>query len=76
MLGSLLMMAGVSSWAQEVVQHPVVDSKGGPAVLGMNFQPPVTQIADQIYGLHNLMMIICLVIFVVVFGFMLSLIHI
>jgi len=36
----------------------------------MNFQPPVTQIADQIYGLHNMMMIICMVIFVIVFGFM------
>jgi len=70
MLSSLLMMAGVSSWAQEIVQKPVVDSKGGPAVLEMNFQTPATQIAEQIYGLHNLMMIICMVIFVVVFGFM------
>jgi len=70
MLSSLLMMVGASSWAQEVVQKQVVDSKGGPAVLGMNFQPPVTQIADQIYNLHNLMMILCLVIFIIVFGFM------
>jgi len=70
MLGSLLMMAGISSWAQEVVQNKVVDSKGGPAVGEMNFQPPVTQIADQIYSLHNMMMIICMVIFVIVFGFM------
>lgn len=70
MLGSLLMMAGISSWAQEVVQNKVVDSKGGPAVGEMNFQPPVTQIAEQIYSLHNMMMIICMVIFVIVFGFM------
>ena len=70
MLSSLLMMAGVSSWAQEVVQSPVRDSVGGPAVREMTFQQPATQIAEQIYGLHNLMMIICLVIFVVVFGFM------
>jgi len=70
MLSSLLMMVGVSSWAQAVVQSPVKDSVGGPAVLEMNFQQPVTQIAEQIYGLHNLMMIICMVIFVIVFGFM------
>lgn len=69
MLGSLLMMAGVSSWAEEIVQK-VVDSPGGPAVLEMNFQPPVTQIAEQIYSLHHMMMAICLVIFVVVFGVM------
>ena len=48
----------------------VVDSPGGPAVLQMNFQPPVTQIAQQIYHLHNLMLIICLVIFLAVFGVM------
>lgn len=70
MFGFLLMMMGMSSQAQEIVQNKVVDSPGGPAVLEMNFQPPVTQIAHQIYGLHNLMMIICLVIFVAVFGVM------
>lgn len=35
-----------------------------------NFQPPVTSVAEQIYGLHTLMLIICLVIFIVVFGAM------
>jgi cytochrome c oxidase subunit 2 len=70
MLGSLLMSAGTSSWAQQVVQNKVVDSKGGPAVAGMTFQPPVTQIAEQIYSIHNLMMGICLAIFIVVFGVM------
>ncbi|SFH90271.1 cytochrome c oxidase subunit 2 [Collimonas sp. OK307] len=63
MLGALLLSAAVPSWA-------VVDSPGGPAVLQMNFQPPVTQIAQQIYDLHNLMLIICLVIFLAVFGVM------
>ncbi|MCA1324175.1 cytochrome c oxidase subunit II [Herbaspirillum sp. alder98] len=48
----------------------VVDSQGGPAVRQMNFQPPVTRIAEQIYDLHTLMLIICLVIFVAVFGVM------
>ncbi|WP_395826883.1 cytochrome c oxidase subunit II [Collimonas sp.] len=62
-LGASLLSAALPSWA-------VVDSPGGPKVLGMNFQPPVTQIAQQIYDLHNLMLIICLVIFLAVFGVM------
>jgi cytochrome c oxidase subunit 2 len=48
----------------------VNDSQGGPAVLQMNFQPPVTQIATEIYHLHNLMMGICIAIFLGVFGVM------
>jgi cytochrome c oxidase subunit 2 len=63
MLGASLLAAGMPSWA-------VVDSPGGPAVRQLNFQPPVTSIAEQIYSLHNLMLIICLVIFVAVFGVM------
>ncbi len=35
-----------------------------------NLAPPVTQIADEIYSLHTLMLIICGVIFVGVFGVM------
>lgn len=63
MIGALLVAAGVPSWA-------AVDSQGGPAVNELNLQPPVTQIAHQIYSLHTLMLIICLVIFLVVFGVM------
>jgi cytochrome c oxidase subunit 2 len=63
MLGASLLAAGMPSWA-------VVDSPGGPAVRQLNFQPPVTSIAEQIYSLHNLMLIICLVIFFAVFGVM------
>ena len=63
LLGASLLAASVSSWA-------VVDSQGGPAVLQTDFQPPVTQIASQIYDLHHLMLVICLVIFVAVFGVM------
>jgi cytochrome c oxidase subunit 2 len=63
MLGASLLMAGVPSWA-------VPDIDGGPAVKEMNFQKPVTQIAEQIYSLHTLMMVICMVIFVAVFGVM------
>ncbi|WP_374602123.1 cytochrome c oxidase subunit II [Niveibacterium sp.] len=35
-----------------------------------NLQPPVTGIAEQIYGMHSMMLVICLVIFVGVFGVM------
>ena len=63
MLGASLLAAGVPSWA-------VVDSPGGPAVLELNFQTPVTGIAREIYSLHTMMLIICLVIFVAVFAVM------
>jgi cytochrome c oxidase subunit II len=63
MFGALFMAASMPSWA-------VVDSPGGPAVGQLNFQKPVTQIAEEIYTLHNWMLIICLVIFVAVFGVM------
>ena len=44
-----------------------------PAVFaeyGLNFPRPVTPIAHRILELHNLILIICLVIFVIVFSFM------
>jgi cytochrome c oxidase subunit 2 len=62
-LGASMMAAGLPAWA-------VVDSQGGPAVRELNLQTPATEIAKQIYSLHNLMLIICLVIFVGVFGVM------
>ena len=63
LLGASLLAASLPTWA-------VVDSQGGPAVRELNLQTPVTQIAEQIYSIHNLMLIICLVIFVAVFGVM------
>jgi cytochrome c oxidase subunit 2 len=63
MLGALLVAASLPSWA-------VVDSQGGPAVLQLNLQPPVTQIAQEIYSIHNMMLFICLAIFIAVFGVM------
>jgi len=63
MLGASLLAAGMPVWA-------VNDSPGGPAVRQMTFHEPVTKIAEEIYSLHNLMLIICLVIFVAVFGVM------
>lgn len=43
---------------------------GGPVPLQMNLQPPATRIAAEIYDLHTWMMVVCLVIFVAVFGVM------
>ena len=63
MLGASLVTAVVPAWA-------VTDSVGGPAIRALNFQTPVTPIATQIYSLHTLMLVICLVIFVAVFGVM------
>jgi len=63
MLGASLLMAGMPSWA-------VNDSPGGPANRQITFHEPVTKIAEEVYSLHNLMLIICLVIFVAVFGVM------
>jgi cytochrome c oxidase subunit 2 len=37
---------------------------------GLNLQPPASPIAEEILGLHNMIMLICLIIFVVVFSFM------
>jgi cytochrome c oxidase subunit II len=50
--------------------HAVGDSPGGPAVNALNFQTPVTKIAETLYGLHTMMLIICGVIFIAVFGVM------
>ena len=50
--------------------HAVNDLPGGPAVNQLNFAPPVTKIAEEQHWLHWFMMIICAVIFVLVFGVM------
>ena len=48
----------------------VNDLPGGPAVNQLNLHPPVTQIAADQMWLHNFVLIICLVIFIAVFGVM------
>jgi cytochrome c oxidase subunit II len=48
----------------------VGDSPGGPAVNEINLQPPVTKIAEELYSLHMMMLLLCTVIFVGVFGVM------
>jgi cytochrome c oxidase subunit 2 len=62
-LGASALAAGLPAWA-------VTDSVGGPQIRQLNFQTPVTPIASQIYSLHTLMLVICLVIFAAVFGVM------
>jgi cytochrome c oxidase subunit II len=46
------------------------DMPGGPKLHQLDLHKPVTQIATDIQGLHNFMMIVCLAIFVAVFGVM------
>jgi cytochrome c oxidase subunit 2 len=65
MLGLSLTVTSIPAWAIE--RGP---GTGGPVPFQMNLQPPVTQIAAEIYDLHTWMMIICMVIFVAVFGVM------
>jgi cytochrome c oxidase subunit 2 len=48
----------------------VNDLPGGPAVRQINLYPPVTRIAAEQQWLHNFMLIVCVVIFIGVFGVM------
>jgi cytochrome c oxidase subunit 2 len=48
----------------------VNDLPGGPAVRQTNLHPPVTKIAEELHGLHWMMLTICGVIFIGVFGVM------
>jgi cytochrome c oxidase subunit 2 len=59
----------LSAWIATAA-HAVNDLPGGPAVRQLNMHPPVTKIAEEQHFLHWLMMIICMVIFVLVFGVM------
>jgi cytochrome c oxidase subunit 2 len=57
------------AWAENASRR-VNDLPGGPRVNGIDFQPPVTDIAVSVQRLHYGMLIVCTVIFVVVFGAM------
>jgi len=48
----------------------VNDLAGGPAKNQIDLHPPVTRIATEVQGLHNFLLIVCLVIFLAVFGVM------
>ena len=62
-------MAGASAWVA-VAAHAVNDLPGGPAVRQLNLHPAVTKIAEEQAWLHWFMLILCSVIFVVVFSVM------
>lgn len=66
-LAHALLLAG--TWAAGAA-HAVGDLPGGPAVRQLNLHPPVTRIAQEQINLHWMMMIICTVIFIAVFGVM------
>jgi cytochrome c oxidase subunit II len=60
-VGALL----ATQWAQAVNDLP-----GGPKVNQINLHEPASRIAADQMSLHNIMLVICLVIFVAVFGVM------
>jgi cytochrome c oxidase subunit 2 len=77
MLGLAILAAGIPAWAAETAAGTAVGTyaaatggTGGPVAGELNLQPPATQIASEIYSLHTWMMVVCLVIFLAVFGVM------
>jgi cytochrome c oxidase subunit 2 len=71
-LCSKLGQAGMTAGALLATQAAlaVKDLPGGPGVNQLDLHAPVTQIAADILSLHNFMMLLCTVIFVLVFGVM------
>ncbi len=67
---SRLLLAAGAWGATAVALAQVGDLPGGPAVRQLNLHPPVTKIAEQQHWLHWFMLIVCLVIFIGVFGVM------
>ncbi len=60
----------LAAWASTAA-YAVNDLPGGPAVRQLNLHPAVTKIAEDQYWLHWYLMIVCIAIFVAVFGVML-----
>ena len=61
--------ASLAAWVSTAA-YAVNDLPGGPAVRQLNLHPAVTKIAEEQHWLHWFMMIVCIVIFVAVFGVM------
>jgi len=70
LIGMLLAASAWAATAAFTLAHAVSDLPGGPAVNQLNLQAPVTKIAEDQAWLHWLLLIICTVIFVVVFSVM------
>ena len=62
-------LASLGAWVSTAA-YAVNDLPGGPAVRQLNLHPAVTKIAEEQHWLHWFMMILCIVIFVAVFGVM------
>ena len=62
-------LASLSAWVSTAA-YAVNDLPGGPAVRQLNMHPAVTKIAEEQHWLHWFMLIVCIVIFVAVFGVM------
>jgi cytochrome c oxidase subunit 2 len=70
-LGAWALTMGASLATTLAMAAPAVhDLPGGPAVNQINLHPPVTRIATDQMWLHNMMLGICLAIFIAVFGVM------
>jgi cytochrome c oxidase subunit 2 len=61
---------GLSTLLAAGAARAVNDLPGGPAVRQLDLHPPITKIAEQQHLLHYIVLIICVVIFVAVFGVM------
>ena len=57
-----------SGWALQA--QAVNDLPGGPAVNQLDLHPPASKLAADIITMHDYMLIVCLVIFIAVFGVM------
>lgn len=64
--GAFALAAGLASTAVLAVN----DLPGGPAVNQLDLHPPVTRIASDVHTLHYWIMMVCVVIFIAVFGVM------
>ena len=60
----------LGTWLASGAALAVNDLPGGPAVRQLDLHPTVTKIGEQQIWLHNFMLIVCVVIFVAVFGVM------
>ena len=63
-------LAGLASLALSTTAIAAPEITGRPTVHQLNLQPPVTRIAAEINTLHTLMMVVCVAIFIGVFGVM------
>ena len=69
-LKSILNAALFTVLTAPMMAMAVNDMPGGPKVNQLNLHKPVTQIATDIMWLHNFMMVVCIAIFLAVFGVM------